>query len=382
MTERGSDIEFDFFEEEPPTQESARARPGLPRRPAGGRRRPPIRPPQGFTPLLRLVGLIAFAIVVVVLLVFWINSCRAESKRDTYNDYMRAMSEISSDSDQVGRDLNAALTTAGIRRAELQETLVGLADQQEQDVVRAREVDPPGRLRDQHEDAVQALQFRVSGLRSLADGFRQAANRPATEAGGILAAPMRRLVASDVLWADQFVAGSQGVMELQDVRGVEVPVSAFLTDPDVATERQMQQIWQRISGTGQSGQVTGRHGNGIVSTRATPGGETLSTDGENIVVATADLAFEVTIENSGEFQEAGVKVRLVIEQSPEPIRREMTVDLINAGERKTVVFRDLGQIVQFAQRTTVRVQVLRVPGETNVGNNAASYSVTFALTPP
>ena len=37
--------------------------------------------------------------------------------------------------------------------------------------------------------------------------------------------------------------------------------------------------------------------------------------------------------------------------------KRATIDLIDAGERKTVVFRNLGQIVQFAQKTNVVVEV-------------------------
>ena len=70
MSERESDFEFDFFEE-PETQETA-GRDRTLRRPLGGRGprgpRGPIRPRAGFTPLLRLLGLIAFAILIVVLL--------------------------------------------------------------------------------------------------------------------------------------------------------------------------------------------------------------------------------------------------------------------------------------------------------------------------
>ena len=97
--------------------------------------------------------------------------------------------------------------------------------------------------------------------------------------------------------------------------------------------------------------------------------------------ATADLAFEVTIENSGEFQEVGVRVRLTIQQSPQPIERTAVVDLIPAGERQTVVFRNLAQ-VQITQRIPLRVEVERVPGETNLANNSATYQVLFTLTPP
>ena len=382
MSERGTDIEFDFFEEEPPTREtSPRTRPGTPKRSGGPRR--PVRPPAALTPVLRLVGLIAFAIVIVVLLVFWISSCAGDNKRDAYASYMESMRAIASDSQQVGRELNGALTTPGIRPAQLQETLRGLAQQQEQDVARARELEPPGRLREQHAEAVEALEFRAGGLRALADGFREAASGNAAQAGSKLAPPMRRLAASDVVWSDRFVAASTDVMEQENIRGVEVPTSNVLVNADLTTERALQPIYQRISGTAaQGGRVTGRHGNGIVSTKALPGGEVLRADGENIVVATADLAFEVTIENSGEAQEVGVKVRLNIQQPPNPIRREQTVDFIDPGERKTVVFRNLGQIVQFQQRTNVRVEVARVPGEEFLANNTATYAVTFALTPP
>ena len=99
-------------------------------------------------------------------------------------------------------------------------------------------------------------------------------------------------------------------------------------------------------------------------------------------MATADLAFEATVENSGDSQEVRVKVTLRVEQSPRPIEKTATIDIIDAGERKTVVFRNLGQIVQFAQKTNVVVQVAAVPGEQRTQNNSATYPVIFTLTPP
>ena len=47
--------------------------------------RGPIRPRAGFTPLLRLLGLIAFAILIVVLLLLWVQSCQEDKKRDAYS---------------------------------------------------------------------------------------------------------------------------------------------------------------------------------------------------------------------------------------------------------------------------------------------------------
>jgi hypothetical protein len=377
VTERSSDIEFDFFEE-PETQEATpRTRPTRP----GPKR--PVRPPTGFTPLLRLAGLIAFAIVIVVLLVLWIGSCRSESKRELYRDYMAEMNRVAADSAQIGARFNQLLTTPGVRQADLQEELRGLAQRQEQGLTRATDIDPPGVLREEHRDALEALAFRRSGLSRLQDAFGQTAgSQNATAAGQLLAAQTQRLLASDVIWDDLFREPSVEELRRRDVTDVQVPDSNFLRNQDIATARLMADIFRRISGAARGGTPTGRHGNGLVSTRVQPGGKVLDAEAdENVITATADLAFEVTIENSGEFQEVGVRVRLTIQQSPQPIERTATVDLIPAGERATVVFRNLAQ-VQITQRIPLRVEVERVPGETNLANNSATYQVLFTLTPP
>jgi CARDB len=377
VTERSGDIEFDFFEE-PETQEAT----ARPRQTRGGPRRP-MRPPTGFTPLLRLAGLIAFAILIIVLLVFWISSCRDESKKDTYRDYISAVGGVGSRSAEIGRDFNGVLTTPGLRQADLEEELRGLAERQEQLVTQASEITPPGSLREEHRAAVQALSFRLSGLRRLQDAFGQAATlRNAARAGELLAVQNRRLLASDLIWEDLFQEESVEELRRQDVTDVDVPNSRFLLNTDLVTARGMAPIWQRIRGAATGGTPTGRHGNGLVSVRALPSGKVLDADAEeNVIVATADLAFEVTIENSGESQEVGVVVRLSIQQSPQPIVRTRTVASINPGERQTVIFRDLGQVVQFTQRIPMRVEVQRVPGETNLANNSATYQVLFTLTP-
>ena len=85
MSTRDDDIlDFDFFDEEDATVVGgARGRRG----PASDRRaRSPRRvalgfgPPRNLTPLLRLIGLIALAILIVVLLVVWVEGCTADAQ--------------------------------------------------------------------------------------------------------------------------------------------------------------------------------------------------------------------------------------------------------------------------------------------------------------
>src|ERR671938_2024058 len=112
MSERDSDIEFDFFDE--PETEEATDRVRLPRRPTGGGR-PPVGPrrtmrtPQGLIPVLRLAGLIAFLILAVIVLVFLLKGCASSSKHSTYANYMDKVRTIANDSAQIGRQHNAVL---------------------------------------------------------------------------------------------------------------------------------------------------------------------------------------------------------------------------------------------------------------------------------
>jgi hypothetical protein len=374
MTERDtSEIEFDFFEE-PATTEATRADRG-PRRPRRSSR--PPGPPSGLTPLLRLVGLISLAILVVVLLVFWVSSCRGAAKKDTYKGYMDDVSTIADQSEAIGNRLNRALTRPDIKQAELRRTIDGLAQQQVQLVDQAEAINEPGPLRPQHSHMIESLQFRVSGLRGLSDGF-SGTTRNATQAGDLLSAQAQRLVTSDVVWDDQFKDPSIQELRRQGIEGVQVPDSNFVQNADLATSTAMANIWNRVRGGPSSGGTAapGTHGHNLVSVKVA-GGKTLSPSSLNEIVATTDLAFQVTFENSGDSTETGVQVTLTIQKSPEPIVRRQTVDLTEPGQQKTVTFSNIGN-VPFVQRTSLQVEINEVPGEKNLSNNTAEYPVIFS----
>lgn len=389
MSDREPDIEFDFFEE-PETQEvsgGGRTDRTL-RRPLGrggrGPRPPrgPVRPRAGFTPLLRLLGLIAFAILIVVLLLLWAQSCQEDQKRESYGNYMNDVEGVARDSERIGRELSDTLTTPGIKPADLQKQLNGLVRQQEIGKTRAEGFDPPGPLHAADQAAIEALQFRVNGLSGLAEAFRRTqGSKDSAAAGALLASQAERLVASDVIWDDLFKTASVEVLQQENVTGVEVPDSNFVQTPDLASTRSMVPIWERINGSaasGGTGTTTGLHGTNIETVKVIPGGQVLSASTENTVEASTDLAFAVTIANSGDSQEVKIEVTLTIQQSPTPIVKKQTVEIINPDETKTVVFRDFPS-VDFGERRIMRIDVDPVPGETNTGNNSAEYPVIFSL---
>lgn len=368
-TEPQSDIEFDFFDESAAAEPAPRR--GLPRR------RLPKRPPTppGGPQLYRLGVLIAGAIVLAVVLILVVQSCRSNQKQSEYEGYVDDVSGIASASEELGGQLNTSLTTPGITLEDLRGDVEGLRDQQEQLLRSAQELQPPGPLLEQQESLVETMQFRVNGLAGLATALAQVAQSSnAEQTGAALASQAQRLVASDIVYADAFEEPTGRVLEDEDIGDVPVPGSKFVQNPEFASPDAWGLIVQRLT---QSPEGGGLHGNGIQAVRWLPGGEELSPSADNTVVASDNLAFEVVVENSGDSQETQVAVRLVIQQSPR-IRKEQQIDLINPGETETVTFRDIGN-VSFSTRTTMIVTVEPVPGETNEDNNSAQYRVIFTL---
>jgi hypothetical protein len=389
MSERfpDEDIEFDFFEDvetseqSPPDwlhdeQQEESQEPRPPRRqqggPGGG---------AGLSPRGRLIALIGGAVVLAILLVFLVLSCTGEGKAGRYEGYMGDMTPVANSSDKIGRDLDAALTTPGIKPNQLATQLDGLADLQQQELGDAEAVEEPGALAEEQAAALQSLTFRVTGMRRLADVFRATAGSDDASGAALqLAAQANRLVASDVVWADLFRAASLAQMRSDGVSGVAVPESDFVQNPEFGSPGYWEPVFERVNGAATDGGTTtgGLHGTGIVETKALPSEVVLSTDVENIVTAGTDLAFAVTVEDTGDHQEVQIKVTLTIQQQPSPIVATKTIDSINPGESKTVTFSDLGQVA-FATKTTVKVDVQPVEGEANTDNNSAEYPVIFSL---
>ncbi|MGH3058171.1 MAG: CARDB domain-containing protein [Gaiellaceae bacterium] len=367
-TETQSDIEFDFFDESP-TAEAAPRR-GLPRR------RLPKRPPAppGGPQLYRLGVLIAGAIVLAVILILVVQSCRSNQKQSEYEGYVDDVGGVASSSEELGAQLNTSLTTPGITLEDLRGDVEGLRDQQEQLLRSAQDLQPPGPLLEQQESLVETMQFRVNGLAGLATALTQVAQSSnAEQTGADLATQAQRLVASDIVYADAFQEPTARVLEEEGI-GVPVPGSKFVQNPEFASPDAWGLIVERLT---QSPQAGGLHGNGIQAVRWLPAGEELSPSADNTVVASDQLAFEVVVENSGDSQETQVTVGLVIQQNPR-IRQQKVIDIINPGEAETVRFSDIGNVT-FSTRTTMIVTVEPVPGETNEGNNSAQYRVIFTL---
>ena len=377
-------LDFDFFDDA--THESPGAgRAETSSRPSGGGgggpRRPQFHAPHGVTPILRLIGFVAFAILIVVLLVLWAQGCSSDKKRNDYSDAMTQLGTIGSNSAKIGSSLAELLTTPGLKQAELETSLQGLIDRQQQDVENASNVDVPGPLRPSTDHAVEALGLRVSGMQGLLDTFKATKDddsKNATTAGEKLAEQARLLDASDVVWQTLFRVPAQATMQDEGVGDVTAPASVFVENVELYSARSMTAIWLRVHGASTGGTPSGVHGTGLEKVVVQPAGTTLAPDTETTIKASTDLAFDVSVKNTGDNQEVRIEVTLTIPKGTTPIVKKQTIDILDIGETKTVTFRDFPD-PPFGEKTSVQVSVTPVQGEQNKANNSAEYPVIFSL---
>jgi hypothetical protein len=380
------DIQFDFFDDEPVTDETTeRARsPRIGRKP-----RDPSTTPHQLKPLGRLLAVVICVVFLLLVFALLISSCAGESKKSLYGNYMDKVSTISSQSATDGANAVKALTTPGLGAAAIVKKLNAIAAQEAQNVASAQGMSPPGKLRGEHMNLIEALALRESGVKGLASGFQKTIGSKTKQSVEALELSQQayRLLASDVVWDDLFKAPSETVLDTQGVRGVTVPGSHFLADPETfITAHAMAQILQRISNATSTSTPTGLHGTNIQSVSALPNGtggtsEVLVAGQLNTVTTSSSLVFQVTVHNGGISQEVQIPVTLTISRPSSqggPITKTEKIQLIDPGTDQSVTFSDLGS-VPFASPTQVTIDVAKVPGEINVANNHASYQVIFSL---
>jgi hypothetical protein len=340
-----------------------------------------MRAPTGLVPLARLVGLIAIAIVVVLVLVLWVSSCQGTSKHDAYASYSAKMKTIGQSSTQLGQEFANKLVSPGLKQADLETSLQQYAQQEQQAFTQAQQIRPPGALRAIHQQSIDALELRAKGLAGLGDALSRAASaKDNSAAAQALTEQAQLLTSSDTVWDQLYRLPATQRLKEEGVTGVVIPDSNFVTNSDLVSNRSFSLLLQRLNGASTGGTPSGKHGDGLISTRVQPQGVDLTTNTATTVKVSADLTFVATVENSGDFQNVGVPVTLRIDAGGAPIVRRKTIPIIQPAEQKTVEFTGFNlPTTAFGAKAQVKVEVGAVAGEINTDNNSATYTVFFTL---
>jgi hypothetical protein len=366
-----------FFDEDDEPRRTTRPRRA---RPAGGG----VATADSQTLLIRRAVAGIGIVLVLLLLVFFVNSCRNSQRENALKDYNRQISTIGAESTrQVSAPFFQLLTEgAGTSPQDLQTQISGYRVQAEQQYEQAAGLDVPDEMRGAQQSALEALEWRRDGLDKIAQEIRTALgdeSEAADSAINSIAGQMSVFLASDVAWDTRVIPFIKTALDDQEIGGQEIRRSPFLPDVNWLQPQTIATVLdQQLTSGGGGGQPTGPglHGTGLDSTSY--GDVTLQPETSNELTYEPGTGFAVKFTNQGENDEFDIKVTLRIQsESGEPITLSDTIPKLAPQESATAELA-LDKQPPLDTAVTVRVSVAKVPGEEKTDNNRSEYPVIFS----
>jgi hypothetical protein len=365
-----------FDEDDEPRRTTPRPRRA---RPAG-----PVADSQ--TLLIRRAVALVGGLILLILLVIAVNSCRNSQKENALKDYNRELSAVATGSArEVGEPFFQLLSESGGGSPQDLETAIsGYRVQAEQQYRQVRDLDVPGEMRGAQESALIALEWRQDGLRYIAERVRTALGdegEAANQAIEQIAGQMQVFLASDVSWETRVIPFVKGALDDAEIGGQEIARSQFLPDqawldPQTVATELGQQLTTEDGGGGGEPTGPGLHGTGLDATSY--GDTTLQPGTANQLTYTPGQAFTVRFTNQGENDEFDIKVTMRIQpESGDAITLSDTIPKLVPGESATAEL-PLEDEPPLDTAVTIRVTVARVPGEEKVDNNRSEYPAIFS----
>ena len=280
----------------------------------------------------------------------------------------------------------------GDRPPVLRQKIQAIAKEAQGTLDEVEDLDPPGALSAPHRNLVLALEYRVTGLSTMAQNLPTLlqSSDVQTKASGI-AGIMKLFQASDVIYDTSFAEPAKRALEDDDITGIEVPqLQAFLPNAALTTVEgartllpDLQRRTQATPGAAGGEGAGNLRGTSLESTLALPS-ETRLTPGTTATVQqTEQLKWAVTVMNSGDFDETDVVVKATFSYPSDPQdtdQREVAIPSIASGESVTVEIDGPGSDkVVFGDQGNLKIEVVPVTGETRVDNNTVEYPVKITI---
>jgi hypothetical protein len=366
-----------FFDEDDEPRRATRPRRA---RPAGGG----VATADSQTLLIRRAVAGIGVVLVLLLLIFFIDSCRDSQHENALKDYNRQLSTIAAESSrQVSAPFFQLLTEgAGTSPQDLQTQISSYRVQAEQQYEQAKRLDVPGDMEGAQESALIALEWRRDGLDRIAQEIRPALgdeSEQADDAINQIAGQMQAFLASDVAWDTRVIPFINHAFNESEIGGQEISRSVFLPDLEwLQPETIATVLDQQLTSGGGGGEPTGPglHGSGLDSTSY--GDVTLQPGVSNKLTYEPNTGFTINFTNQGENDEFDIKVTLRIQaEGQDPITTSETIPKVAAGQTATAEL-PLEQQPPLDTAVTIRVNVARVPGEEKVDNNKSEYPALFS----
>lgn len=345
-------------------------------------------------PAVRIGIAVAGVIILIIIFTLVIQGCRRSQLEDSYKSYMGDVTTIVTASAKEGDSLQQILANQnGAKSAELQVQVRDLSNKAQALVGQAEALESPDSLSAPNQSLVTALQYRVTGLKALADSLPSVVDsKNRAYSSATLASTMQRFLASDVIYQDSFVGPAKRALADADVTGVQVPDRQFFLGGIRADQSSPTGAGQLIpglqrtggsalSGTDATSTAGVLRGTGIASVQALPEGLALSADSETQIQASDKLQWQITVENAGDATETNVVVRVTFSSTAsakDAQTSEKSIPSIESGQQQSVTLPG-PKSPTFGDASVLKVEVVPVPNETRTDNNRAEYPVKIVF---
>lgn len=334
------------------------------------RPRPPRRPERQQILLRRALALGA-GLLVLILLVLGVRGCLNARKDRALKDYASDVAQIVDETTRTSESFFGKLSDPG--SLSVTEFVAEVnADRSAMDNYMARVdgLDAPGDMDEAQATLELVYDLRTSAMAEIAEQMSTALGDVGAEkATATIANQIRKLLASDVLYASVVRPEIDAVLADNGIEGEDVPNSVFVPDGTKwLDEEEISSALGSVSGA--AGAATpGVHGLGLIATSIN--GTELAAESTTSVSGEETPEVEVQVQNQGESTENGVTVSVTVSGGN---TLQGDISTIGAGETATVTIpltpAPQGQV-------TLEVEAEPVPGEQVSENNEATYTVIF-----
>ena len=317
-------------------------------------------------------------VVVLILLILGVRGCLNARKERGFKDYVRDVSALVGESNQLSENLFSLLADPGDQgEVDIENAFNQFRNPSAQLVERLQGTETPDEMATAQRYLTETFEFRRDGVASIANDLPTAlAPQDRRESTNDIAGQMQMFLASDVIYATRAKPRIEAVLADEGLAGEErVPDSPFLPEIDWLDPTTVADRISRISTGGGGGPAApGLHGNGLGTVAL--GGQALTPGATATVTLGDDLAFEVQVQNQGENTETDVNVLVTVGEGGDEIELEEQLPEIAAGETQTVTL-PLAERPPTGEQVPIAVEIEPVPGEEKTDNNVGDFSAIF-----
>jgi CARDB protein len=333
------------------------------------RRQRPQRRPERQQIMLRRALALGAGLLILILLVLGVRGCLNARKDRALSDYAGDVTQIVDETSQTSKSFFDKLSDpGGLSVTEFVAEVSADRSAMDNYLSRVDGLDAPGDMGDAQTALELVYALRSSAMAEIAERMSTALGDVGAEKATVaIANQMRRLAASDVLYASVVRPEIDASLADNGIEGEEVPESVFV--PDDTKWLDQEEIAEALgSVSGAVADVSGVHGLGLIGTSVN--GTELVAESTTPVSGEETPEVEVRVQNQGESTENGITVTVTVDGTS----TQGEVSTVEAGEETTAT---IPLIPTPKGEVTLEVEAEPVPGEQVSENNEATYTVEF-----